>query len=119
MGSTMLVSENNRTAPYRFSQLASGRQRLSDFHWARRTDGICPACSRCQFAHCHVRLLVRYRQYLTLPTESSVLVIRIDEVQTATVHRWSGSGLPYDHGRTSVRDCAHAAREARGRSTAA
>ena len=43
MGFTMLVSENNRTAPYRFSQLASGRQRLSDFHWARRTDGICPA----------------------------------------------------------------------------
>src|SRR5213595_456194 len=39
MGFTMLISENDRTAPYRISQLASGRQRLSDFHWARRSDG--------------------------------------------------------------------------------
>src|SRR5437879_2259264 len=45
MGVTMLISGNDRTAPYRISQLASGRQRLLDFQWACRSDGICLAAS--------------------------------------------------------------------------
>src|SRR6266478_4316221 len=38
--------------------------------------------------YCQVRLLIRYRQYPTFPTESRVLVIRIDGAQNST--NWDG-----------------------------